>query len=504
MKKILCLFLLLSLLVTGLLVSCGENDDGGSKDTTKIEETEKQYLDDLPSDLKFEQEEVKFLTAENGGLLSQRSIGLADYVLGQSNAVDDAIFKRNQKTEERLGVVIDQVVGSESIVRGAYYSSIQAGNSEFDIYSGTQGYDLNMTLKGLVVELSNLGEYDADYIDTSAEYWAQSYVTIGAYKGLLFWITGDIALRYIGGVYCTYVNTEAYSDALETTHGSIYKMAEDGKWTMDILATMAKECYQDTGKQVGKVDDGDFLGFIIGNHDPLMGLMSACDVHYTDTDPGGNAYLMLTSDNENLLGFADKVNQICKKDGCAMNTEEPTPAIETFAKGTVMFCVDKLFVTETYLTNMENYGIIPPPKLDEDQKEYRSFVNGGCSIYAISVNCENIPAAAATLESMASLSLQLVTPEYYDMALKYRYTRDEDSANMIELIRASAYVDFGGIWRSVLEATGNTVSNLVNTLIKTGASVSTIKTYENAWEKALDGLLVEFDKYFVNGTFATE
>ena len=40
----------------------------------------------------------------------------------------------------------------------------------------------------------------------------------------------------------------------------------------------------------------------------------------------------------------------------------------------------------------------------------------------------------------------MVTHSYYDEALKYKYTRDEEAAEMIDLIADCAYTDFVLIW----------------------------------------------------------
>ena len=57
-----------------------------------------------------------------------------------------------------------------------------------------------------------------------------------------------------------------------------------------------------------------------------------------------------------------------------------------------------------------------------------------------------IEASTATLELMAYLSYYNVVPDYINEALKFKYTRDEQAAEMIDLIYASVYTDFGLIW----------------------------------------------------------
>jgi len=51
---------------------------------------------------------------------------------------------------------------------------------------------------------------------------------------------------------------------------------------------------------------------------------------------------------------------------------------------------------------------------------------------------------------MAYLSYYNVFPEYLNEALKYKYTRDEEAAEMIQLIYDGVYTDFGIIWEQFI------------------------------------------------------
>lgn len=177
--------------------------------------------------------------------------------------------------------------------------------------------------------------------------------------------------------------------------------------------------------------------------------------------------------------------------------------IKLFAKGNALFCLEMIGNAEMELGEMENFGIIPPPMLDNEQDNYASLINAGCSLYGIYSGSSNIPATAATLEALAAMSLQAVTPEYYDLALKYRYTRDEDSAGMVDLIRSVAYCDFGVIWRGQLDDAANLIE-FMNSAVKTNSFSGTLKGNQSAWEAALETLLEKFENYALHGSFGSE
>ena len=80
-----------------------------------------------------------------------------------------------------------------------------------------------------------------------------------------------------------------------------------------------------------------------------------------------------------------------------------------------------------------------------------------------------------------------VTTAYYDEALKYRYSRDPESAEMIDLIRDSVYVDFAFAWGRSLNNIHNYYRTAVNS--ETAPSVTTFKKGANGWNAKLELLL---------------
>ena len=72
-----------------------------------------------------------------------------------------------------------------------------------------------------------------------------------------------------------------------------------------------------------------------------------------------------------------------------------------------------------YLRDMKSdYGIIPMPKLDENQSEYSVFCHDGSSVFALPSTCRKADAASAVLEAMAAETYRTVTPAYFEIALE--------------------------------------------------------------------------------------
>lgn len=92
---------------------------------------------------------------------------------------------------------------------------------------------------------------------------------------------------------------------------------------------------------------------------------------------------------------------------------------------------------------METYfGIIPYPKYDEEQKDYCARV----SYYMppmIPITNTNLELVGAVLEEANYRAKKNITPAYYDITLKGKYSRDPESISMLDLIFSSRVIDLG-------------------------------------------------------------
>lgn len=90
----------------------------------------------------------------------------------------------------------------------------------------------------------------------------------------------------------------------------------------------------------------------------------------------------------------------------------------------------------------DDFGMIPCPKANESQKEYFSRV---CDAWTFMVpsTCEHLEETSVFLEAYAVESLNSVVDAYYQEILKNRYSQDEETKEMLDLIRETATLDLG-------------------------------------------------------------
>ena len=374
--------------------------------------------------------------------------------------VDVATKARDARLKEQFGLELDIISSGEDIGTMVDYvkTSLAAGNGDYDILAGYQYFCLQLAADGYMLNMADLASVGADYIDLEASYWGKAFNDNMSYKGGYYWITGDMALRYIGGMYCTYVNAATYNEKLNADYGSIYTIAKDGKWTVDVLTTMASKCYEDIGDTPGKADAADSFGFGWEESDTVDGLAMGLGAQFTYKDPA-TGDITITFNNARTFDISKKIKALANTSNFSFEFEmtDSATVMPAFASGTVAFTVNKLFQAETYLAEMEDdYYIIPVPKFNEEQTSYITSVHDGCTVFGIPYDSTKVAQAAVALEFLCAYSSENVTPLYFEGALKGRYTRDPEAASMIDLIHNSVTTDFAVAWGNSIKSIGQT------------------------------------------------
>jgi hypothetical protein len=488
-KKLISLLLVL-LMIVPVFAACSDtpaSDDSGAKnnssagdDVTTEEETTKRFLDDMQETMDFGGETIRFIVEEgSNGKLSERSILSAEEA--SSDVVDAAVYDRNLAVSERLNINIELL---ETIMFSGLPAkvrpSILAGADDYDIIGTYQYYGISMAPEGLMLNLNKL-----EYNDFDREYWAVQYMNNMSYKGSRYWATGDMSLRYIGGMYVSYVNSRLWNNYYADT--SVYDLVNNGQWTLDKLSELAQALYIDENGN-GKPERGDQFGFIINVQDPIEGLMAGANVKISEFDADGVPQIIVN--NERTLSFYDRAyNLLYKNEGAFLSAnDDSVSSMQMFAEGNIFSTVNKLYQSEVYLREMEDdFYILPVPKLDETQEHYNTMLHDGVTMFGVPVTNSKLQATSATLEALASESFRLVAPAYYETALKVKYARDTESAQMIDLIRQNVSADFAALYSHSIADIVHFFRNQLGG--KKDAIASQFTKLEKPWNKALSKLL---------------
>ncbi|MBR2001878.1 MAG: hypothetical protein IJ994_06170, partial [Firmicutes bacterium] len=119
-----------------------------------------------------------------------------------------------------------------------------------------------------------------------------------------------------------------------------------------------------------------------------------------------------------------------------------------FPKGNYLF--EAMMVADLTSTAMrefeDEFGVLPLPKYDEEQKEYYTVVDGGSDILTVLKTAQNTELIGAMVEALSSESYKTLIPVYCEIALEQKGTRDKESIEMLRNILDSRVIDFGYLY----------------------------------------------------------
>lgn len=430
------------LLASILLASCGADSQtdseadtvGGEKTEAVTQETldpndRSQMKDNLPDTLDFGGRTFSIYVHPEA---EKYSIGSEDHV---GDIVNDAVVARNMAVEERLNIVLNPELQT-SVDGNVISTMITAGDASFDLFTGYQ-YELTKLVTGGGV--CNL--YDLEYLDFDQPWWWVNYMSeLELGDDSRFFAVGDYFLTALSYARTVFYNKDLYAQYYDNADG-LYGMVLNGTWTLDTMSQIARDVYIDLNND-GKTDENDQLGYVtyltMSSVDPFV---YGTDIEFSRRADDGN--VELTMMHNEAISLAEKLVNFFWQAGSISQLASGAENVQIFSRGNTMFLGNAMLATAEDLRDMDkNFGMIPYPKYDEEQEAYRSLVHDGAPIGFINGSSENLDIAGAVLEALNAETYRAVTPVWYETALKIKYSRDDASSQMIDLIHDSITTNF--------------------------------------------------------------
>ena len=489
MKKQLFALLLALLMTAPAFLSCSES--GANEETaaetdaaapsadTEIaaEETvddsidENGYLkDDLPDELDFAGQEIKLLywsDVENQEFTAEEFTG---------EIVNDAIYQRNLNVEDDLNVKYTWIgtPGNGGNI-DAYVAKVReshtAGDNAYDIYASYSRTIMASVINGFTTNLE-----DAPYLDFDKPWWPDNLLKESTINNHLYLVSGDISTNVLHMMYCVYYNRQLLEDyQLENPTDLVF----ENRWTLDALVSMSTGAYLDLNGNTKK-DIDDQFGFTITDFHN--------DAFYTGSD-----LKLVEHDAEKILivspdFFGEKSVSVIEKLGPWETSNDVYVGGDyeiPFTEGRSVFTINRAHYASKALRDSElSYGIVPVPKYDEAQADYRTVMGNPVTLYSISVSTPYKDICAAVLECMASNGYRLTTPAIFENNMKAKYSTDNINAQMYDIVRESVSFELGRFMNKYLS---NITDIFFAALVKNDANWgSTAAKYSKPLAKQMD------------------
>ena len=495
-KKLLSL-ILAGLLLAPSLIACSDNKAQKESESSAAPvssgsanaETEPTYLDEVPDGTTFGGQKIRYVTASDQGSIYvdlEEDTNITDITV-------EAVWRRNNIVQDRLDI---EIVFTENIhwddFNKTVMNSINASSDDYDVFVGHQRFQVELASQGVMKNLRNL-----NYLDFTKPYWATDYIENLSYKDISYWITGDMLNGFIGRAWVMYANATMWD--MFHSDKVLYDIVREGNWTLDKMTELVEGVYADNNGD-GKVDEEDRFGFHLEPSIEATAMMLSSAVWYSDKDADGIPYLCIES--EHTYNAFEKMHALMYKNTNVQYEEPENCEIgDMFAKDNLMFMVDTMnMLSSDTLRNMESdYYVVPLPKYDVEQENYITTHYDGIPVIGIpiTVNPDNIDAIAATLEVTSSVSHEISLPAFYDGAMKNKYSRDADQAEMIDLIHDTITGDFCHIYGDVVGKYCSLYSFWSANIMRESIS-SMLQKNLKLWEKDLETLLEAFEEHVDN------
>ena len=413
----------------------------GGNTYSSVEEGDIDYLSDLSKE-RYDGYNFRILI---------RKDHLADQYLAEDSEdlVESATYRRNKLVEEMYGITITGSESSNNNYDTSALNSILAGDDAYDIIFTHSRAAFSYAVQGACV---NFNEVESIHLDKP--WWTQDITDSCNINGRLYVLDGDISSESLGATMCMLFNKRIFD---ELGFDYPYEMVLDGEWTFDEFAYLAKKGGADlNGDGVISAPD-DRFGYVSSQWQaPMNMLYTGGQKIYNKNDEG---VLELTLYSNKTVEIYDEYFSLIENEACLLGTEsKPHGGGEVFKEGRAMFTDSELRMAELHRDMDDDFGIIPYPKFDDDD-EYGTAANGGTHLMIMPITVSDIERTGAITEALCAIGSRDVIPAFYEQSLKTKYTRDDDSEAMIDLIRASRLFDLGYVAGGTFQSCGKELAN---------------------------------------------
>ena len=360
------------------------------------------------------------------------------------------------------------------------------------VQSGDDIYDLATipfeTSSGQILAqncLMNLKDLDDLQLDQP---WWSKYLNdqliIGSQKKLTA-VFSDLSLANFEGSYVTFINAGMADDlGLDIP----YDIVREGKWTLDKLSEYMKtgaDLNGDTSFTYSPDGSAKYGLTAFQTFDQAV-IVGSMELFTVGND--GDVTIAANSDRfiSNVLRLADIVSN--EGEMLYYNRTADDNYEKVFRDKRALMMVGELKAASTMRASDFDYGLLPIPKFDESQSDYRTVVGYGF-LFCIPVVCDTPNESAAVIDAMTYYTYKDVMPLFYNERISQKALRDDDSIEMLALISGTRCLDIGRLygWSDTLY---HIINKATEGQIKTVASdlASKIDKIEASIEKTVDAI----------------
>ena len=365
---------------------------------------------------------------------------LADFYVAEDtgSVIDGAVFDAIANTEERFGVTIEVApsgASSELAHIAQIRTEIHGGKPTWDIARVHDVQGANLSLDGSLLDLNTIPN-----LDFSKPWWPENTIKSLSFMGQLYLASSSMSYRGLSSTNAVFFNKGLLED-----HGLDlpYDLVKNNEWYLSTMLEMLEDVHIEGEENIDGKSQDDTFGIVIPSQ--LYSWQESFGIEMVKKTDDDDMPLELNGHDIRMYDAVEKLyNILHEQDGGYLIPRVEAAAM--FGQNRALYIPISLGYAISDFRNYENldYGIVPVPMLDEEQGQYYSAYSD--RYFVVPYTCTDKEYVGTILESMSAEGYRVVTPVYFEVALKDRYTRDEISKEMVDLIKQTMILDFSYVY----------------------------------------------------------
>ena len=394
---------------------------------------------------------------------------------GAADLVSDAVIKRNYGVEESCNVKLKPVDipgtwADKDSFMNTITASVLAGDDTYQLIAGYNAYITTLVTQDCLYNL-----YDTA-MDFTKPWWYAGYNDNVSLFGKLYFALGDASLTMWENCEVVFFNKNLMENYDLT---SPYTLVDEDKWDFDTLRAYANTVSADVNNE-STWDETDTWGMLLYNKRDFPVYF---ENPFCKKDENGKPYISLFS--EGLTNMYEKVYRFYQVEHGA-HQFQPDVNQQIFSEDRALLYQAPLRYAALFRDNESDFGIVPFPKCNPGQSRYYTTVLDKTSVFSIPASAQEPAFCAAVLDELCRQSADTVVPRYYEQTLKDKYSRDPETAGMLDIVRDSIWFDCGFVYSVSLNYLGAFLDVLDS---DTQGVASAYAEKEQSYQAALDNLI---------------
>ncbi|MFA6947967.1 MAG: hypothetical protein WCQ72_03200 [Eubacteriales bacterium] len=352
--------------------------------------------------------------------------------------IDDAIYNRNRAVEKQFNIKLHETDIHMDKIVAALQKVILAGDTAYDV-----SYIPGNLINPLITEKQLADLMDMPDLKLDQPWWDQTVVADSILNNTLYFALCDITLEGLQGAWVLYFN----DDMMESLGlDKPYDLVRSGTWTYDRLAEYMKAGVNLNGDEsFAFKDDGSCVYGMTSYEAGTAAMIIGSGERYIKLDSGGTPYLAL--DNDRFYSVAQKIADILNTEGEYFSANDARPSLKAydliFQNERALFLGAEIKATLISREMEDNFGIVPYPKYEEAQTGYSASLYQQLPLLCVPVTNPDYEKTGIILDALAYQSYTDTMPVFYNTTVSQKGLRNEDSVEMLGIIRESRFFDIG-------------------------------------------------------------